>query len=279
MASSDATKRVTIDQKVVEVAVRLANASAAAHVDLAVDKELPTPAYLQLRDKLRGAIDSGAWPVGHALPSERDLALSLALSRMTVRRAFEVLVDDGFVEQRQGSGTYVRSRRLEQTIDRVIGFTDEARLLGFRPGSRTLEVAGVEAEGVVAAALRCDAGSVVLRVVRIRTADDLPLALQVAYLRPQMTTLTAEALARFGSLYRAVAAMYGVTAARARQTIGARLPTPEERSLLDVPAGLPVLALERTTFDERDVPFEYVRSAYRGDRYSLALDLRSPDGG
>jgi GntR family transcriptional regulator len=250
----------------------------AASVDLRVDKQLPTPAYLQLRDKLRGAIDAGAWPVGQALPSERDLAVSLGLSRMTVRRAFEELVADGLVEQRQGSGTFVRSRRLEQTIDRVIGFTDEARALGFRPGSRLLELATVEADPVVAHALRCAVGEEVLRVARIRTADDVALALQVAHLRPSMVRLEAETLLRFGSLYRAVAALFGVTPVRARQTITARLPTREERLVLDLGATQPVLALERTTFDEHDEPFEFVRSAYRGDRYALALDLRAPDG-
>jgi GntR family transcriptional regulator len=248
-------------------------------IDLRVDKELPTPAYLQLRDKLRGAIDAGAWPTGQALPSERDLAVSLGLSRMTVRRAFEELVAGGMVDQRQGSGTYVRSRRLEQTIDRVIGFTDEARLLGFRPGSRLLEVARVSADAVVAQALRCPLGAPVLRLARIRTADDVPLALQVAHLRSSMITLQPETLERFGSLYRTLEAVFGVKPVRARQTITARLPTREERAMLAVGARLPVLALERTTYDEDDEPFEYVRSAYRGDRYALALDLRAPEAG
>ena len=251
----------------------------AAVIDLRVDKELPTPAYLQLSDKLRRAIDAGAWPTGQALPSERDLAGSLGLSRMTVRRAFEELVAGGMVDQRQGSGTYVRSRRLEQTIDRVIGFTDEARLLGFRPGSRLLEVAGVSADAVVAQALRCPLGAPVLRLSRIRTADDVPLALQVAHLRSSLVTLQAETLERFGSLYGTLEAVFGVKPVRARQTVTARLPTREERTVLAVGARLPVLALERTTYDEDDEPFEYVRSAYRGDRYALALDLRAPEAG
>jgi GntR family transcriptional regulator len=248
-------------------------------VDVRVDKGLPTPAYLQLRDGIKAAIEAGAWGVGMALPSERDLASHLGLSRMTVRRAFEELVADGLVEGRQGSGTFVRARRLEQTVDRVIGFTDEARMLGFRPGSRVLEFGLVEADAVVAAALRCPPGALVLRVARIRTADGQPLALQVASLRPSLSGLEADALERFGSLYRAVATLYGVTPRRARQTIGARLPTREERRLLALAATQPVLALERTTFDGGDEPFEYVRSAYRGDRYALALDLRAPDGG
>jgi GntR family transcriptional regulator len=247
--------------------------------DLRVDKRLPTPAYLQLGDRIRSAIEEGIWPVGHALPSERDLAQRLALSRMTVRRAIEDVASGGLVEQRHGSGTYVRGRRLEQTVDRVVGFSDEARLLGFRPGSRLLAIVRVEADAATAAALQCPLGAVVLRITRIRTADDVPLAHQVAYLRPSLGDLPTEGLARGESLYRTIAERYGVTAKRARQTVGARLPTREERNLLGVGPNQPVLALERTTFDAADTPFEYVRSAYRGDRYALALDLRAPGDG
>lgn len=242
-----------------------------------IDKRLPTPAYLQLHAHLVDAIETGAWPAGQALPSERDLAATLGLSRMTVRRAFEEVVRDGLVEQRRGSGTYVRSRRLEQTVDRVVGFSDEARLLGFQPGSRLLEVAEVGAEAEVAAALGCSEGAVVRRISRVRTADGEPLALQVAYLRPSMLALGAADLERFQSLYAAIEARFGVAPTRARQTIGARLPSRSERRLLDIGRFDPVLALERVTFDADDAPFEYVRSAYRGDRYSLALDLRAPE--
>ena len=244
---------------------------------LRVDKALPTPAYLQLRDQLATLIGADGWPAGRALPSERDLALALGLSRMTVRRAFGELGDDELVEPRHGSGTYVRPRRLAQTVDRVVGFTDEARHLGFRPGARLLEFGPVQADADVAHALGCAPGDRVLRIARLRTADDAPLALQHAYLRASLLRLEAAELERDGSLYRTLERRFGVVPQRARQTISARLPQRRECSLLGIGAHEPVLALERTTFDPDDQPFEFVRSAYRGDRYRVALDLRAPD--
>ena len=86
--------------------------AAPADFDLGIDKDLPTPAYLQLTEQLAAAIDRGQLTAGSALPSERGLASSLGLSRMTVRRAFEQLVYAGVVEQRQGSGTYVKGQPL-----------------------------------------------------------------------------------------------------------------------------------------------------------------------
>ncbi|MFO7546709.1 MAG: GntR family transcriptional regulator [Trueperaceae bacterium] len=244
-------------------------------LDLNIDKRLPTPAYLQLKDQLAHAIDVGALAPGSALPSERGLATSLGLSRMTVRRAFEELVEDGRLEQRQGSGTYVRGRPLEQVIDRVLGFTDEARHLGFQPGSRAWKVRPCPADDVVAEALGLEIGATVLRITRLRTADDEPLALQDAFLPTHLARLSVEELERSGSLYRTLDKQFGVRPVRAHQSIGARLPTKHECQLLGIARDVPVLALERTTFGADDRAFEFVRSAYRGDMYRMALDLRA----
>ncbi len=242
---------------------------------LAVDKSLPTPAYLQLRDQLEKAIAAGDLTPGAALPSERGLATDLGLSRMTVRRAFEELVAAGTVEQRRGSGTFVRPRPVEQIIDRVLGFTDEARSLGFQPGAELLAADSVEADAAVAQALGLPVGTAVLRVTRLRSATGEPLALQDAYLPPRLAELSLERLTETGSLYRTLEAQFGIRPARARQTIAARLPTEHECRILGIGRAVPVLALERTTSDGDDRPFEYVRSAYRGDVYRMALDLRS----
>ncbi|HZW27221.1 MAG TPA: GntR family transcriptional regulator [Trueperaceae bacterium] len=247
----------------------------AAGLDLAIDKSLPTPAYLQLRDQLARAIAGGDLPAGAALPSERGLAVGLGLSRMTVRRAFEELVAAGVVEQRQGSGTFVKPRPVEQVIDRVLGFTDEARNLGFQPGALLIAADVVAADEQVAQALGHDEGTPVLRLTRLRTATGEPLALQDAYLRRDLAGLSLERLAETGSLYRTLESQFGIRPARARQTIAARLPTEHECRVLGIARSVPVLALERTTHGDDGRPFEFVRSAYRGDVYRMALDLRS----
>ena len=242
-----------------------------------IDKALPTPAYLQLRQALERAIENGSLRPGQALPSERELALRLRLSRMTVRRAFEELEGRGLLEQRQGSGTYVRAHPLEQVLDRVLGFTDEARGLGFRPGATLLEADRLPADREAAAALLVPPDTPLLRIVRLRAADDAPLAIQAAHLAPHVATLSLEELARTGSLYRALEAQFGIRPARARQSVGARLPTRRERELLQIDRDVPVLELERTTYADDGRPFEFVRSSYRGDGYRMVLHLRAGD--
>jgi GntR family transcriptional regulator len=242
---------------------------------IAIDKRQPTPAYLQLQERLRKAILDGDLAPGEALPSERELALALGLSRMTVRRALSALVQQKLAERRQGSGTYVLPQRLEQTVDRVLGFAEEAKLLGFEPGSETLEIITLPADLQVAEALGLEPDTPVRRITRLRTADGAPLALQLSHLPPPYD-LTPEALDASGSLYRALAEGFALIPRRAKQTVSARMPSTREREVLELPRGTPVLALERTTFGNGDIPFEFVRCAYRGDTYQLALALRAP---
>jgi len=241
----------------------------------AIDKALPTPAYLQLFRALERAIEDGSLSAGQALPSERELAQRLALSRMTVRRAFEELERRGLVEQRQGSGTYVRGHPLEQVLDRVLGFTDEARGLGFRPTARLLASGEVPADRDAAAALQVAVGAPLVRIERLRGADDAPLAVQAADLAPHVAALSLEELERTGSLYRCLEAQFAIRPARARQAVGARLPTAKECRLLQIGRDVPVLELERTTYADDGRPFEFVRSAYRGDMYRMVLHLRA----
>ncbi len=241
----------------------------------AVDKALPTPAYLQLLRALEQAIEDGSLNPGQALPSERELAQQLTLSRMTVRRAFEELERRGLVEQRQGSGTYVRGHPLEQVLDRVLGFTDEARGLGFHPTARLLSSDEVPADREAAAALLVSPGVPLLRIERLRGADDEPLAVQAADLAPHVAGLSLAELEHLGSLYRCLEAQFGIRPARARQAVGARLPTARECRLLQIGRDVPVLELERTTYGDDGRPFEFVRSAYRGDMYRMVLHLRA----
>jgi GntR family transcriptional regulator len=243
---------------------------------LAINKRLPTPAYLQLKDNLVRAIDAGRLGAGSALPSERDLADDLGLSRMTVRRAFEALVVAKRVEQRQGSGTYVLPRTVEQTIDRVLGFTDEAANLGVQAGSKLLEASLVIPDPFIAKALGMTRPLELLQITRLRTADGEPLSLQTAFLAPRLNELSLKRLAKKGSLYKTIEEQFGIKPQGAKQSVRARLPSEQECEVLMINKETPVLALERTTFDAKGQPFEFVRSSYRGDRYTMLLDLRAP---
>ncbi|MDZ7703570.1 MAG: GntR family transcriptional regulator [Trueperaceae bacterium] len=245
------------------------------NVTIKIDRNYPTPAYLQLKNKLSEAIADRSLAPGEALPSERDLAEILKLSRMTVRRAFEELVADNLVERRQGSGTYVLPSRVEQHFDKVLSFTEEAKTLGFDAGSRVLDASTVAADQRVADALGISKGDQVFKITRLRSADGAPLALQVSWLSPRFSDFPVDKLRTAGSLYQVLASRYKVKPHHAHQTISARMPMRFECVNLDIERNVPLLALERFTYDADDQPIEYVRSAYRSDKYQVGLELQS----
>src|SRR6478609_11643962 len=85
------------------------------------------PLYLQLKRWIEDAVARGAIKPGDALPSERDLAAKVEVSRVTVRKAVQHLVRDGLLIQRHGSGTFVapQQSRVEQSLSQLTSFTED----------------------------------------------------------------------------------------------------------------------------------------------------------
>ena len=134
-------------------------------------------AFQRLREALRQLIDSGRLPPGSGLPSERELAEQLDLSRVTVRRALAGLVEDGLLVQRQGAGTFV-AERLLKSISKLSSFTDDLRARGLRPRAVVLERELGEVTPIEAMALNLSPGAGVSRMTRLRYAGDEPLAIE-----------------------------------------------------------------------------------------------------
>lgn len=244
-----------------------------AGLELVVDKATGVPAYLQLKRQLECAIREGRLAPGAALPSERALAASLELSRMTVRRSFEALAEAGIVEQRHGSGTFVRGLSLEQPLESLVSYSEAVRLAGFEPGSELITVEQVPASDAVARALRIEVGTQVLHLLRLRTADGEPLELQDVYLPPRFLDLSIVELTHKGSLYDTLDTQYGVRPLRSSQWVGARLATPRESRYLRLTRDVPVLSKERLTLGLDERPIEYVLGAVRSDRYRMLFQV------
>ena len=133
------------------------------------------PAYLRLRRLLRQRVESGAMGPGHALPSERELAELLTLSRVTVRKAIAGLVEDGVLIQRRGAGTFV-AERIVKPLSKITSFTEDLRARGLNPRSVFLEREVGEVTPDEAMALNLSPGSLVVRLHRLRFAGEEPLA-------------------------------------------------------------------------------------------------------
>jgi GntR family transcriptional regulator len=210
--------------------------------------------------------------VGDALPPERTLAQRFAVSRMTLRRAVEELVREGRLVRRQGAGTFVAGPKIAQGLA-VTSFSDDMRQRGAVPSSRTLGVDEVLAGAQLGKRLEISPGERVLKVVRLRLADDAPMAVETLHVPASVAPdLDGDALADT-SFYELLYERYGVVLAGGVQTIEATVTDETESEILHVPLHSPAFLFERTSRDTDDRVVEFVRSVYRGDRYQFRVPL------
>lgn len=213
---------------------------------------------------------------GTALPGERELSERFAVSRMTLRRALAGLEGRGLVERRHGAGTFVARPKLGQPLT-ATSFSEDMHRRGLAPSSRTLDAEQIFADTTVAAQLAVADGTPVLRVSRLRLADDEPMAVEVLHVPVSLVPgLVADDLSGSASWYRLLAERFGHRVASGVQTVEPTVLTGDEARLLGVPAGAPALVFERVSRDQHGTVVEYVRAVYRGDRYRIEVELVPP---
>lgn len=233
-----------------------------------LDSANPTPLYRQLQNGLRQLLNKGLLQADEAIPGERELATGLGVSRITVRNAVRALVEQGLLEQRQGSGTFIATR-LEQPLSRLTSFSEDIRARGQQPGLTWLDRSLGIATPEEAMALNLSPGAAVSRLYRIRSADAKPLALEQATL-PQRFLPDPQVVDN--SLY-AVLNGQGLRPSRALQRLRAELLGMEHARLLAVAPGSAALYIERCGFLRDGTAVEFTRSHYRGDAYDFIAEL------
>ncbi|MDE2070364.1 MAG: GntR family transcriptional regulator [Gammaproteobacteria bacterium] len=227
------------------------------------------PAYMRLQRLLRQRLASGELGPGQTLPSERDLAEQLAVSRVTVRKALAGLVQDGMLVPRRGAGTFV-AERIVKPLSKITSFTEDLRARGLNPRSVFLERSLGEVTPEEAMALNLSPGSRVVRLHRLRYAGDAPLAVEHSAIPQSILDDPARVT---NSLYAALEAL-GCRPVRALQRLRAVNLSAEHARLLQLPKDSAALALERRSFLADGRLVEFTRSWYRGDAYDFVAELQ-----
>jgi GntR family transcriptional regulator len=236
-----------------------------------LDATSSLPLYQQLQRVLRDAIEKRVLGPDDALPAERDLATLLNVSRITVRKAIDGLVEEGMLVRRQGSGNFVCAR-VEKNFAKLTSFSEDMRARGRTPKSVWLKRAAGTVTPEEALTLRLSPGTPVYRFNRIRYADDAPMALEYA-------TVVASALPSLEavdtSLYEALEAS-GNRPTRALQRLRAVLLTADQAQLLKAVEGAAGLLVERLGSLPDGRAVEFSQSYYRGDTYDFVAELSAP---
>ena len=242
-----------------------------AELTVDLDRSSPVPLYFQVSRQIEAAIERGELAPGDRLENEISLADRWGLSRPTMRRAIEELVDKGLLVRRRGIGTQVVHGRVKRRMELTSLFDDLSRS-GQKPTTRVLVREVVPAPGLVADRLGVRVGADVLRLERLRSARDEPLAVMRNWLPAELAaTLTSEALESRG-LYELIRST-GAHLRIASQRIAARGATSAEARLLGLRKGSPLLTMERTTYDGSGHAVELGMHVYRAENYSIEMTV------
>jgi len=226
--------------------------------------------YYQVAQQLEHAIEAGELAPGTRLDGELALASQLGVSRPTLRRAIEYLVDRGYLVRRRAVGTQV----IHPKVRRPVGLTslyDDLTASRKDPRTTVLSLETAPASDRVAHALGLEDGQEVVAVERLRYADGQPLAVMRNWLPVGLVELDVGQLERSG-LYQLMRAA-GIGLHLASQTIGARGAGVAEAKLLQARKGEPLLTMERTTYNENGQPVELGDHLYRASLYSFEIVL------
>jgi GntR family transcriptional regulator len=229
------------------------------------------------REHLIGLIDARA--VGQAIPSERQLAAELGISRPTLRAVVDELIRDGWLIRQHGRGMFVGTPKVDQQI--VGGQPSRGAAYPPAPGtwtSRVLSHAIIPADTAIGSRLRVETGTPVLRIARQRLVDGEPIAVETIHVLDELVHGLEVETVETSSFYAILRQRYDVIPTDADQIHEAAAADGAEAGLLGVPEGAPILVLERVTRDQHGRLFEYTRASYRADRYRVTTHLSlTPD--
>ena len=229
------------------------------------------PKHVQLRAVL-AAMAANELAPDSAIPSERELMETYAVSRATVRRAIESLIAEGVLRRVQGKGTFVARPRVQSHLH-LASFTQDMRRRGKTPSTRVVRAGAAVPPPDVAAWFDLASGRRAWRVERVRLAAGEPMAFEAGWYSPTLLPrLDRHDLTQ--SLYELFAREYGLAVDTAEQTVRSETADDDLAGHLDITPGDPVMAFDRSS-RTRGSPLERVRSHYRGDRYELHISLDS----
>jgi len=231
------------------------------------------PLHQQLYEILRGKILQGEWQEGDQIPSESELMNFYSVSRITVRQVLNRLVNESLIYREQGRGSFVSERTLEEGLTRIISFTEDMHQRGLSPQTQIIFSGIVPSPPEVAVHLGIKPGEEMVRLDRLRLANEKPLSIEESFLVHRYCPGILDGDYALEPLREALNSKYGIQLVRAKQAIRAVLATIDQARLLTISTRSPLLYLERISFSQMDVPVEYLRIYYRGDRYSLHNEL------
>ena len=264
----------TVSKRVEKLDKKLNDKSAETVLDgLVLDREDAQPMYAQLEHYLRERIRSGSLGPGERLPPEKTIADTFGLSRMTVRRATTILVDEGLLVRQAGRGTFVARAKVPVTAATLSSFSHAMRGIGLAVTSEVIDLRLVDAPEEVRQKLGLSSKAVFLR--RLRSIDEEVMAVMSSYMAPHFLAPLQRADLTKQPLTAVMEKASGFKLTSSQDVLEASLANKEEANLLGIKKGAPVLLERGLVMSETGEPVRLSTIVYRGDRVRLSLTSHS----
>ncbi|MBT2658824.1 GntR family transcriptional regulator [Bacillus sp. ISL-18] len=229
------------------------------------------PLYRQLKKAIQAAILNDTYQQGEKIPTEPELSEQYNVSRITVRKAVEELVKEGYLVKQQGKGTFVSLPKIDRKIEHVMGFTAACQANGFTSHSKVTKTEVMKGDADLRKALQLEKDEKVLYIQRKRFAGDNPLMLENNYYPyNRYSFLLDETLD--GSLYDLLREKYEIFPNQSgKTTLEIALADEEQAQLLETSIGKPLFYMNAVIYDQHGRPVHAGKQYIIGDRYQFTL--------
>ncbi|CAB1057873.1 Predicted transcriptional regulator of N-Acetylglucosamine utilization, GntR family [Olavius sp. associated proteobacterium Delta 1] len=240
-------------------------------MNLNIDFKSKVPLYFQLKEQIKQNILDGKYNEGDLIPSEREFSDNYELSSTTIRRALNDLVQENFLARKAGKGTFVRRRRVKRDLRKVLGFTKNMTEMGLTPTTKVLTKKVIAANAFARERLGLKKGEKVVRLERLRLADDVPMMLETRYIRTDLCpNIEKEELS--SSLWRVFEEKYGLKPNRHSQGMKISTVSGHAAANLTLNDNSLVFMIKGVTYVQDNEPIECEESLYRSDKYELTFE-------
>ncbi len=243
-----------------------------------IQRASPVPLYHQLGEILRSEILEGRLKPRERLPTEFELVARYQLSRTTVRQAISELQKEGRVTVQRGKGTFVCDGKIEPELSALTGFVEDMLALGLEPSAQVLSIEELRPDKQVAGQLGLGQDDRVIKIVRIRLANQEPVSYDVSFLPYEVGAKVAQEDLVLYPIFTLLEDKYGIPLGEAAYRIEVSLATRKIAEALGIKKGAPMLYIERTTFSAGGAAVDFEELYYRGDkiRYLMRLNRKKP---
>jgi len=239
-----------------------------------MSEELNKPLYTRIQEYIAEKILSGKLAPDSKIQSERDFSEDLGVSRMTVRRAITELVNEGLLERKHGSGTYVAKPKLTYEADEVANYVQAMHKRNIATTSQLLEFDQVAASKRLAEFLKVQIGDPVYRVSILRLANRVPVVLERVFVPCARCPGLEEWNLEKSSIHDLLTDAYRIVPGRISQTVEAVVAADTVAQQLRVEQGFPLLMLSRITFESSQEPVVFSQDFLRGDYARIHADAQ-----